>query len=88
MASKGEQKFKRDIENGSHLEYVRKMKVFYEGLFSDLSSKIGQESEEKVVVTEKMLHKIEERLSEFEKEEKEIIHSCRRLIGEVEGITA
>ena len=88
MASKGEQKFKRDIENGSHLEYVRKMKVFYEGLFSDLSSKIGQESEEKVVVTEKMLHKIEERLSEFEKEEKEIIDNCRRLIGEVEGITA
>ena len=62
--------------------------MFYEVMFNDLSAKIGQETEEKVVVTEKVLHKIEERLSEFEKEEKEIVNNCRRLIGEVAGITS
>lgn len=88
MATQGEERFKRDISNSSHLEYVRKMKMFYEVMFNDLSAKIGQETEEKVVVTEKVLHKIEERLSEFEKEEKEIVNNCRRLIGEVAGITS
>ena len=88
MATQGEERFKRDIENSSHLEYVRRMKTFYEGLFNDLTTKIGQETEEKVVVTENVLHKIEERLSEFEKEEKEIVNNCRRLIGEVAGITS
>ena len=53
MATKGEERFRRDIENSSHLEYVRKMKTFYEGLF-----------------------------------EKEIVNNCRRLIGEVAGVTS
>ena len=88
MATKGEERFRRDIENSSHLEYVRKMKTFYEGLFDELSSKVGKKTEEKVVVTEKVLHKIEERLSEFEKEEKEIVNNCWRLIGEVAGVTS
>ena len=88
MAETTEGRFKRDVINSSRLEYVRRMKTFYEGLFNDLTTKIGQETEEKVVVTENVLHKIEERLSEFEKEEKEIVNNCRRLIGEVAGITS
>ena len=64
------------------------MKTFYEGLFDELSSKVGEKTQEKVVVTEKVLRKIEERLSEFEKEEKEIVSNCRRLIGEVAGVTS
>ena len=88
MAETTEGRFKRDVINSSRLEYVRRMKTFYEGLFNDLTTKIGQETEEKVVVTENVLHKVEERLSEFEKEEKEIVNNCRRLIGEVAGITS
>ena len=70
MAETTEGRFKRDVINSSRLEYVRRMKTFYELLFDDLSRQLGNETEYKVKVTEKMLETIEERLSEFEEKEK------------------
>tara|TARA_Y100000296_G_C4984430_1_gene162270 strand:+ start:127 stop:321 length:195 start_codon:yes stop_codon:yes gene_type:complete len=63
------------------------MKTFYELLFDDLSRQLGNETEYKVKVTEKMLETIEERLSEFEEKERKIVDNCRQLLGEVEGVT-
>ena len=87
MAETTEGRFKRDVINSSRLEYVRRMKTFYELLFDDLSRQLGNETEYKVKVTEKMLETIEERLSEFEEKERKIIDNCRQLLGEVEGVT-
>ncbi len=87
MAETTEGRFKRDVINSSRLEYVRRMKTFYELLFDDLSRQLGNETEYKVKVTEKMLETIEERLSEFEEKERKIVDNCRQLLGEVEGVT-
>ena len=71
-------RFRRDVENSSELIYVRKMKNFYESTLEDLSKMIGKETEFNVTVTIKLLAKIEERLSEFEKKEKKIKEKYKR----------
>ena len=38
------EKFKRDVVEGSELNYVRKMIYFYSSMLDDLSKKIGEES--------------------------------------------
>ena len=73
-----ETRFRRDVENSSELIYVRKMKNFYESTLEDLSKMIGKETEFNVTVTIKLLAKIEERLSEFEKKEKKIKEKYKR----------
>ena len=73
-----EARFRRDVENSSELIYVRKMKNFYESTLEDLSKMIGKETEFNVTVTIKLLAKIEERLSEFEKKEKKIKEKYKR----------
>ena len=81
-----EGRFKRDVINGSQLQYVTRMKYFYESQFSELSGKLGEETEFSVVVTAKLLEKIEERLSEFERKEKKIIDNYRKCVRETEGV--
>ena len=73
-----ETRFRRDVENSSELISVRKMKNFYESTLEDLSKMIGKETEFNVTVTIKLLAKIEERLSEFEKKEKKIKEKYKR----------
>ena len=73
-----ETRFRREVENSSELIYVRKMKNFYESTLEDLSKMIGKETEFNVTVTIKLLAKIEERLSEFEKKEKKIKEKYKR----------
>ena len=70
-------KFRRKVENSSELMYVRKMKTFYESTLQDLSKMIGETTEFNVVVTMKLLSKIEERLSDFEEKEKKIMQKYR-----------
>ena len=81
-----DQRFRRDVIEGSQLQYVRRMKYFYESQFSELSSMLGEETEFGVLITEKMLEKIEERLSDFEKKEKKLIDNYRKCIRETEGV--
>jgi len=81
-----DQRFRRDVIEGSQLQYVRRMKYFYESQFSELSSMLGEETEFGVLITEKILEKIEERLSDFEKREKKLIDNYRKCIRETEGV--
>jgi len=78
-----DERFKRDLENSSELDYVRKMKYFYESQFDELSRKIGQETEFGVLITESSLTMIEGRLSEFEEKERELIKRYRRFAKEL-----
>ena len=82
-----EGKFRRDVIKSSELEYVRKMKYFYEEQLNHLSRMVGEETEFGVLITDKSLNKIEERLSDFEKKEKEIIDNYRKFAGKIEGVT-
>ena len=82
-----ERRFKRDVVEGSLLQYVHKMKYFYESQLDELSNMIGEKTVHGVTVTHKILEKIEERLSEFEEKERKIVDNCRQLLGEVEGVT-
>ena len=81
-----EQRFRRDVVGGSHLQYIRQMKYFYESQLNELSKLVGEETEHGVVVTDEMLQRIEERLSEFEKKEKEIIDNYRKFARQIEGV--
>ena len=81
-----EQRFRRGVVEGSRLQYVRQMKYFYESQLNELSKLVGEETEHGVVVTDEMLQRIEERLSEFEKKEKEIIDNYRKFARQIEGV--
>ena len=81
-----EGKFRRDVVDGSELNYVRKMMFFYSSELDNLSRKLGEETEYNVTITSDMLIKIEERLSEFEKKEKEIVDNYRKFAGKIEGV--
>ena len=81
-----EGRFRRDVVDGAELNYVRKMIYFYSSELDDLSRKLGKETEHKVVITTDILAKIEERLSEFEKKEKEILDNYRKFAGKIEGV--
>ena len=72
-----ERKFKRTIINSTSLEYVQRMIRFYEDMLNDYVEKEGEETENKVVITKKMLLKIEERLSDFEAMEDNIIKAFK-----------
>ena len=85
MPSKG--RFRRDVTSGSELNYVRKMIHFYSSTLEDLIKNLGKETEFKVKITDDVLIKIEERLSEFEKKEKEILDNYRKFAGKIEGVT-
>jgi hypothetical protein len=50
---------------------------FYEDMLNDYVEKEGEETENKVVITKKMLLKIEERLSDFEAMENNIIRAFK-----------
>jgi len=79
-------KFRRDVVDGSELNYVRKMMFFYSSELDSLSRKLGEKTEYNVTITSDMLIKIEERLSEFEKKEKEIVDNYRKFAGKIEGV--
>ena len=81
-----EVKFRRRVTNSSELEYVRKMKYFYEEQLNHLSKMVGKETEFGVSITSKSLNMIEERLSDFEKKEKEIIDNYRKFARKVKGV--
>ena len=74
------ERFKRDVTQGSRLQYLSRMKHFYESEFNELSKKIGEETEYGVVVTERLVEIIEERLSFFEEEEKELLKIYKKNI--------
>ena len=75
-----EHKFKRDVINSSELEYVQKMKYYYESQLDELSREVGDETQHGVVVTDNVLRMIEERLSDFEEKERMIIENCGEFI--------
>jgi|TARA_B100000214_G_scaffold184719_1_gene133201 hypothetical protein len=50
---------------------------FYEDMLNDYVEREGEETENKVVITKKMLLKIEERLSDFEAMENNIIRAFK-----------
>ena len=77
------EKFKRDIVEGSELNYVQKMIYFYSSMLDDLSRKIGEETEYGVPGS---LSMIEKRLSEFEEREKKLIENYRKFARKVKGI--
>jgi len=77
------EKFKRDVVEGSELNYVQKMIHFYSSMLDDLSRKIGEETEYGVPGS---LSMIEERLSEFEEKEKKLIENYRKFARKVKGI--
>ena len=77
------EKFKRDVVEGSELNYVQKMIYFYSSMLDDLSRKIGEETEYGVPGS---LSMIEERLSEFEEREKKLIENYRKFARKVKGI--
>ena len=83
---RAEQKFRRDAVEGSRLQYFRRMIHFYEYQLDELSCMIGEKTEYNVTVTNEMLEKIEERLSDFEEKEKELIDNYRKLARKVEGV--
>ncbi len=72
-----ERKFKRTIINSTSLEYVQRMIRFYEDMLNDYVEREGEETENKVVITKTMLLKIEERLSDFEAMEDNIIKAFK-----------
>ena len=74
------ERFKRDVTQGSRLQYLSRMKHFYESEFNELSRKIGEETEYGVVVTERLVEIIEERLSFFEEEENELLKIYKKNI--------
>ena len=80
-----EQEFRRELVNSSELLYVRKMRQFYDRTLQDLGRMLGEKTEFNVIVTTRVLEKIEERLSDFEKKEKEIIANYRKFARKVEG---
>jgi hypothetical protein len=77
------EKFKRDVVEGSELNYVQKMIYFYSSMLDDLSRKIGEETEYGVPGS---LSMIEKRLSEFEEREKKLIENYRKFARKVKGI--
>jgi len=77
------EKFKRDVVEGSELNYVQKMIHFYSSMLDDLSRKIGEETEYGVPGS---LSMIEERLSDFEEREKKLIENYRKFARKVKGI--
>ena len=81
-----EGRFRRDVVDGSEFNYVRKMIYFYSSELDNLSRKLGQKTEHRVMITTDVLTKIEERLSEFEKKEKEILDNYRKFAGKIEGV--
>ena len=81
-----EGRFKRDALEGALLKYVRKMKHFYESQLDELSQMVGEKTEHRVTVTRELLEKIEERLSEFEEKEKDLIDNYRKCVRETEGV--
>ena len=62
------------------------MKQFYDKTLQDLGRIVGEETEFNVTVTDTLLEKVEERLSEFEKKEKQIIANYRKFARKVEGV--
>ena len=72
-----ENRFKRTIINSTNLEYVQKMIRFYEEMLNDYAEREGEETENKTVITKTMLLKIEERLSDFEAIEDNIIKAFK-----------
>ena len=87
MPTEGDgQKFRRDIVNGSELNYVRKMVYFYSSLLDDLSRKIGEETEHGVLIKDGSLNMIEKRLTEFVDKEKKLVDSYRKFARKVEGV--
>ena len=84
MPTEGDsEKFKRDVVEGSELNYVQKMIYFYSSMLDDLSRKIGEETEYGVPGS---LSMIEKRLSEFEEREKKLIENYRKFARKVKGI--
>ena len=81
-----EQKFKRNVVDGSELNYVQKMIHFYSSMLDDLSKKIGEETEYGVCIKPGSLTMIEKRLSEFEEKEKKLIENYRKFARKVEGV--
>ena len=81
-----EQEFRRELVNSSELVYVKKMKQFYDKTLQDLGKMIGEKTEFNVTVTDTLLQKVEERLSDFEKKEKKIIANYRKFARKVEGV--
>ena len=80
------ERFKRDVVEGSRLQYLSRLKHFYESEFNELSRKIGEETEYGVVVTERLVEIIEERLSFFEEEEKELLKMYKKNIMNSEEV--
>ena len=80
------ERFKRDVTQGSRLQYLSRMKHFYESEFNELSKKIGEETEYGVVVTERLVEIIEERLSFFEEEEKALLKIYKKNIMNSEEV--
>ena len=80
------ERFKRDVTQGSRLQYLSRMKHFYESEFNELSRKIGEETEYGVVVTERLVEIIEERLSFFEEEEKALLKIYKKNIMNSEEV--
>ena len=72
-----ERKFKRTIINSTRLEYVQRMIRFYEHMLNDYAEREGEKTVNKTVITKKMLLKIEERLSDFEAMEDNIIQAFK-----------
>ena len=81
-----EQKFKRNVVDGSELNYVQKMIHCYSSMLDDLSKKIGEETEYGVCIKPGSLTMIEKRLSEFEEKEKKLIENYRKFARKVEGV--
>ena len=80
------QKFRRDVVDGSELNYVKKMIQFYSSQLDELGKMIGQKTEFGVLITSSSLGMIEERLSEFEEKEKRILDNYRKFARKVEGV--
>ena len=80
------QKFRRDVVDGSELNYVKKMIQFYSSQLDELGKMIGQKTEFGVLITSSSLGMIEERLSEFEEKEKRILDNYRKFARIVEGV--
>ena len=80
------ERFNQDVIEGSRLQYLSRMKHFYESEFNELSRKIGEETEYGVVVTERLVEIIEERLSFFEEEEKELLKIYKKNIVNSEEV--
>ena len=84
MPDKG--RFRRDVVSGSELNYIKKMIYFYSSTLEDLSKQVCGVTEFKVTITKELLAKIEERLSEFENREKQIVKNYRKCMEQTEGV--